>query len=70
VNRARLATLFRQIAEELAAPDTSPSPAKDGPKRKRPRPLPVMPAQLPTDLDRQVARQELRRLGYRAGVKR
>jgi hypothetical protein len=66
LNRARVAALLRQLANEFE-PD---APANDAPKGKRLGPLPLVRTGLPTDLDRQVARQELRRLGYRAGGKR
>lgn len=69
MNRSRVAALFRALANEF---DEEPRamPANDVQKRKRPRPLPIAPARLPTDLERHQARQELRRVGYRAGAKR
>lgn len=60
MNRARIAALLRQLADEI-----DERPANDAPRRRRPRLPPLAPAGVPSDTDRARARHELKRLGYR-----
>jgi hypothetical protein len=67
VNRARIAALLRELADELEAPDEATAPREQpAPSRQRRAPLKGPPAiaRPPSDLDRQRAKEDLRRLGF------
>lgn len=63
MNARRVAALLRQLADALEEEE----PANDVPKPKARRvPLPqIHSISPPSDIDRERARQDLRRLGYR-----
>lgn len=68
MNRLRVAALLRALADEFDGRRDVPA---NEPKKKRPpppKPL-LLPASKPSELQRAMARKELRRLGYRLGPK-
>lgn len=65
MNRRRVAALLRELADELDAEDAPSAVANDvRPQRRAPAP-PRQPVAPPSELDRERARNELQRLGYR-----
>jgi hypothetical protein len=65
VNHARIAHLLRSLADEFE----SESEVTPAPRRRLPLRSVKAPIQPPSELDRQRARQQLERRGYRVGGK-
>lgn len=70
MNRLRVASLLRALADEFDGRRDTPAGERKKNRRPPPPPISLPTTREPSELHRAMARKELVRLGYRPGPKR